>query len=120
MSGTENNQHLPMVSIGIPTYNRADGYLRECIDSAIRQTYPNIDIVISDNCSSDGTADLVNGIDDPRIRYFRHEQNIGANNNFNYCLEQARGDSHYRGSFKGGRGRSSGVGEEFYQVKRPS
>ncbi|WP_419658224.1 glycosyl transferase, family II [Desulfosarcina variabilis str. Montpellier] len=91
MPDTQHQSDGPLVSIGIPTYNRADGYLRECIESAIQQTYTNIEIIISDNCSSDGTPDLVNGIDDPRIRYFRHEQNIGANNNFNYCLEQARG-----------------------------
>ena len=52
---------FPLVSIGIPTYNRADGYLRECIESAINQTYPNIEIVISDNCSSDDTEALVTG-----------------------------------------------------------
>jgi glycosyltransferase involved in cell wall biosynthesis len=88
----KSNQSRPLVSIGIPTYNRADGYLRECIESAVNQTYSNIEIIISDNCSTDGTSNLVNGIADPRIRYFRHEKNIGANNNFNYCLEQAKGD----------------------------
>jgi glycosyltransferase involved in cell wall biosynthesis len=86
------NDTLPLITIGIPTYNRANGYLRECIESAINQTYPFIEIVVSDNCSYDGTEALINGIADSRIRYFRHPQNIGANNNFNYCLEQARGD----------------------------
>ncbi len=81
-----------MVSIGIPTYNRANRYLKECIQSAVNQTYPEIEIIVSDNCSGDNTAGLVAGIGDPRIRYFRHEKNIGANNNFNYCLEQAAGD----------------------------
>ncbi len=83
---------MPLVSIGIPTYNRADGYLKECIQSAVDQTYPHIEIIVSDNCSTDNTASLVKAIDDPRIRFFRHSKNIGANNNFNHCLEQARGD----------------------------
>lgn len=83
---------FPLVSIGIPTYNRADGYLRECIDSAVNQTYPNIEIIISDNSSTDGTTELVTAYTDPRVRYFRHSKNIGANNNFNYCLEKANGD----------------------------
>jgi glycosyltransferase involved in cell wall biosynthesis len=86
------NDSLPLVTIGIPTYNRANGYLRECIESAINQTYQSIEIVVSDNCSTDETEALVSGIADSRIRYFRHRRNIGANKNFNYCLEQARGD----------------------------
>lgn len=86
------NDSSLLVSIGIPTYNRADGYLRKCIESAVNQTYANIELIISDNCSNDGTAELVTGFSDSRIRYFRHRKNIGANNNFNYCLDQARGD----------------------------
>jgi glycosyltransferase involved in cell wall biosynthesis len=81
----------PLVTIGIPTYNRADKYLKETIQSAIDQTYPNLEIIISDNCSSDNTAFLVSSFDDPSIRYHRHKVNIGANNNFNFCLENARG-----------------------------
>jgi glycosyltransferase involved in cell wall biosynthesis len=92
MTNIESNKSRPLVTIGIPTYNRAGGYLRECIESAINQTYSNIEIIIADNCSVDGTTTLVSSIADSRIRYFRHPKNIGANNNFNYCLEQARGD----------------------------
>ena len=86
-----NNVH-PLVTIAIPTYNRADGYLREALASAMNQTYQNIEIIVSDNCSTDNTERFVKGISDPRLRYFRHNKNIGANNNFNYCLEQANGD----------------------------
>lgn len=81
----------PLVTIGIPTYNRADGLLMDALGSAINQTYRNIEIIVSDNCSIDNTETLVNRISDPRIKYFRHNKNIGANNNFNYCLEQAKG-----------------------------
>ena len=83
---------LPLVTIAIPTYNRAEGYLRHAIECALAQTYRNLEIVISDNCSSDNTRELVNGYVDPRIRYYRHKVNIGANNNFNFCLEKAEGD----------------------------
>ena len=86
-----NNVH-PLVTIGIPTYNRADVYLRETLAGAMNQTYQNIEIIVSDNCSTDNTETFVKGISDPRLRYFRHNNNIGANNNFNYCLEQANGD----------------------------
>jgi glycosyltransferase involved in cell wall biosynthesis len=82
----------PLVTIGISTYNRADGYLREALGSALAQTYPNLEIVVSDNCSTDRTEELVQGFADPRIRYFRQPRNIGANNNFNFCLQEARGE----------------------------
>jgi glycosyltransferase involved in cell wall biosynthesis len=82
---------LPLVTIAIPTYNRADTYLPQALSSAMSQTYPNIEIIVSDNCSTDHTKALVMGFSDPRIRYFRHEKNIGPNNNFNFCLQQANG-----------------------------
>jgi glycosyltransferase involved in cell wall biosynthesis len=82
----------PLISIGIPTYNRAAGNLREALSSAVTQTYPNIEIVVSDNASSDNTGELVQSFKDQRIRYYRQSENIGAHNNFNFCLEKARGD----------------------------
>jgi glycosyltransferase involved in cell wall biosynthesis len=82
----------PLVSIGIPTYNRANGNLRKVIERALGQTYGNVEVIVSDNCSSDETTELVQYIEDPRLRYFRQENNIGPNNNFNYCLNQARGE----------------------------
>jgi glycosyltransferase involved in cell wall biosynthesis len=82
----------PLVSIGIPTYNRASGYLRDAIERSLGQTYRNIEVIVSDNCSSDKTPELVRSYTDPRLRYFRQQSNIGANNNFNYCLNQARGE----------------------------
>jgi glycosyltransferase involved in cell wall biosynthesis len=81
-----------LVTIGIPTYNRADGYLREAIESALNQTYQDLEIIVADNCSTDNTENYVNNISDTRIRYFRHNKNIQPNDNFNFCLEQARGD----------------------------
>lgn len=83
---------MPLVTIAIPTYNRANSYLKGCVESAVRQTYPAVEIIISDNCSVDDTEALISKINDPRIRYFKHSKNIGANNNFNFCVKQATGD----------------------------
>lgn len=81
----------PLVSIGIPTYNRADGYLLEALESALAQTYPNIEIIVADNCSPDNTRAVVESYHDRRIRYYRHETGIKPNDNFNFCLQQANG-----------------------------
>ena len=83
---------LPFVTIAIPTYNRANAYLKQAIESSVNQTYRNIEIIISDNCSADNTEEVVKSFNDPRIRYFRQDVNIGMLNNENLCVEKARGD----------------------------
>ncbi|MEX0686554.1 MAG: glycosyltransferase family 2 protein [Balneolales bacterium] len=85
------SKHKPLVTIGLSTYNRSDSYLRYALDSAVSQTWPNLEIIVSDNCSSDNTEEVVNSYSDPKIKYFRQERNIGAPDNFNFCVNQARG-----------------------------
>ncbi len=83
---------LPLVTIGIPTYNRLDGYFPRALQAALGQTYPNLEIVVSDNASTDGTEAYMRRLDDPRIKYVRHPRNIGARANFNACLDNASGE----------------------------
>lgn len=85
------NSRTTLVTIGIPTYNRAAGFLHDALSSAVQQTHKNIEIIVSDNASTDDTESLVLGFNDPRIRYIKHAKNIGANNNFNCCVEEATG-----------------------------
>jgi glycosyltransferase involved in cell wall biosynthesis len=82
----------PLVTIAIPTYNRADSYLGCALESATNQTYGNVEVIVSDNCSTDSTEEVVRGFSAPCLRYFKHAENIGANGNFNFCVEQAKGD----------------------------
>lgn len=82
---------LPSVTIAIPTYNRLS-FLRQAIDSALSQTHRNIQVVVSDNASDDGTAAFVTSIRDPRLLLLRQEANIGMIRNWNACLEHATGD----------------------------
>lgn len=81
----------PLVTIAIPTYNRAGIYLPQALASAVGQTYQNLEIIVSDNCSTDDTCRLMSGQTDPRIRYYRHQKPLVPNDNFNFCLRQARG-----------------------------
>ena len=82
----------PLVTIAIPTYNRADTYLPQALRSALSQTYSPLEIIVSDNCSKDNTEQIVKEFSDSRIRYIKHKENIGALGNSNFCLEQANGD----------------------------
>lgn len=80
------------VTIGMPTYNRRDGYFPHALASALAQDYENLEILVCDNASTDGTDAYIATLSDERLRYIRHETNIGANANFNSCLENATGD----------------------------
>jgi glycosyltransferase involved in cell wall biosynthesis len=80
------------VTIGIPTYNRANKTLPSTINSSLNQDYPNIEIIVSDNCSPDNTEAIVRSFNDERIKYIRQKTNVGPNNNYNACLNAAKGD----------------------------
>lgn len=79
-----------LVSILIPTYNRA-ALLKRAVESALKQNYGNIEIVISDNCSSDDTEEIISKFSDDRIRYFANQKNIGPILNWRLSLKRAMG-----------------------------
>ena len=81
----------PLVSVCIPAYNSAS-YIRETIDSVLRQTYGNIELVICDDLSSDDTVDVVESIKDPRIRLIKNQNNLGMSGNWNNCLSHCCGE----------------------------
>lgn len=81
----------PLVSVIVPTYNRPD-YLREALQSALRQTYLNMEILVRDNASTDETRKVVQSFSDPRIRYLRHPENVGPTENVIGGCRDARGE----------------------------
>jgi glycosyltransferase involved in cell wall biosynthesis len=82
--------NTPLVSIITPTYNRLE-YLKEAIASALAQTHGNFEIIVSDNHSSENPQSMVEAFADSRIRFFRHDRNIGMIPNLLYCFQQAQG-----------------------------
>lgn len=82
-----------MVSICIPTYNRSN-LLKRAVESAINQTYQDIEILISDNCSTDEHWETVSEIAklDSRIVLRRNKINIGFAGNLNACIDASKGD----------------------------
>jgi glycosyltransferase involved in cell wall biosynthesis len=83
----------PRVSVGLPVYN-GEKYLAESLDALLGQSYEDLELIISDNASTDGTADICHRYQkqDARIRYFRQPRNIGCAPNHNFVIEQARGE----------------------------
>lgn len=83
--------NFPLVSIGMPVYNRPD-LMRHALDSLLNQTYQNIEIIISDNASTDKEVKKIieeYSAIDSRIRYFQQEKNIGPSQNFFFVLKQS-------------------------------
>lgn len=77
----------PLVSIVIPTYK--PDFLGQAIESALAQTHPSIEMVVSDQCPDEGVRDLVSRF--PDIRYLRNPV-PGVYSNFRNCIRQARGE----------------------------
>ena len=82
----------PLVSILIPVYNR-EKYIGECIESALAQTYTNIEVVVVDNASTDRTWEICQkfALRDARVRVFKNSDNIGPVRNWQRCFEEAEG-----------------------------
>lgn len=86
-------EHSPRLSIGVPVYNGAD-YIEEAIRSHLEQDFEDFEIVVSDNCSDDGTAEIVKTLaaEDSRIIYTRNDTNIGGPANFNRLFRLTSGE----------------------------
>lgn len=79
------------VTIGIPTLNRSALAVR-AIRSALAQTYADIEVVVSDDISTDDTVAQVRAIHDPRLKLYEQPQRQGLVTNFDFCLRHATGE----------------------------
>ncbi|MDK3157458.1 glycosyltransferase family 2 protein [Kamptonema cortianum] len=91
--GDRVSENFPLVSVGIPTYNR-EKLLKSTVESVLNQSYKNLEIIISDNGSTDGTESYCRELSqkDPRFTYIRQPINLGSSKNFEYVLHQATGE----------------------------
>lgn len=87
------SSHTPTISVGVPVYN-GEKTLAAALDSLLAQSFTNIEIIISDNASTDKTEDICRSFceKDKRITYVRQEKNIGAAKNFEFVLKQSKGE----------------------------
>lgn len=79
-----------LISVVIPCYNRKDK-LPACLESVLGQSYPRIEVIVVDDASTDKTEELFAALPDPRVKYFRYEQNRGACYARNYGAERSSG-----------------------------
>jgi glycosyltransferase involved in cell wall biosynthesis len=84
---------MKKVSIAITAYNQAH-YIGQAVESALAQDYPNLEVVVSDNHSTDSIQEVMGRYtSDPRLKYFRNETNLGMIGNFRKALyEYSTGD----------------------------
>ena len=86
------NNNLPLITMGMPVFN-GEKFLEKRLDSLLKQSYKNFEIIISDNDSTDQTESICKKFVkiDSRIIYLRQEKNIGGILNFKFLLNKAKG-----------------------------
>jgi hypothetical protein len=85
-------QDPPRLSVGLPVYN-GERFLQQAVDSVLSGSFRDFELIISDNCSTDGTESIARDYAsrDQRVRYVRNDRNIGPVANFNQAFRLARG-----------------------------
>lgn len=81
---------MPLITIAIPVYNRAH-MVEDSILSVLRQKPEDFELIIVDNCSTDGTYDVARKYESEHVRVYRNDVNIGMGRNFLRCIELATG-----------------------------
>ena len=86
------NEKFPLVSIGLPVFN-GEKSLAQALDALLDQDYSNLEVIISDNGSTDRTSEICEEflLKDSRIKYYRSSKNLGSNWNFNRVFELSSG-----------------------------
>ena len=82
---------VPQITVAMPVYN-GEGYVHLAIQSVLDQTYSDFELLIVDNCSTDGTLEVIKAFSDPRIRLHVNSSNLGMVGNWNRSVELATGE----------------------------
>lgn len=97
-------EYYPLVTVNIPTYNQ-EKYIARAIRSALSQDYPNLQVIVSDDCSTDKTFDVAKKLESQKLKVFRNERNLGRVANYRHMLYNLSegewvvnldGDDYYR------------------------
>lgn len=83
---------LPRISVIMPVYRTKEEYLREAIESVLKQTFDDFEFLILDDCPQEPREDVVRSYTDVRIKYFKNEKNLGIPQSYNKLLDLATGE----------------------------
>jgi GT2 family glycosyltransferase len=86
---------MTRVTVAVPVWNGLP-FLRPALESVLNQTHRDLDVVVLDNASSDGTAEYVEAIGDPRVHLIRNDTNIGLDGNWNKALRRADRSPYFK------------------------
>lgn len=82
---------MPRVSVAIPTYN-ASRTMEATLRSVLDSTFNDLEIIVNDDASTDETLQIVEAVNDPRIRWYRNSETLGPAANWNQALNKAKGE----------------------------
>jgi glycosyltransferase involved in cell wall biosynthesis len=83
---------LPLVSVVIPIFNQNTDFLRQCLDSVLGQTYTHLEVVVSDNHSTNEVPIVLNTYQDKRLKIVKPPQHLPITPHFQWASEQATGE----------------------------
>ena len=81
----------PFISVCMPSYNQ-EKFIGEAIESVLKQTYINFELIILDNISEDNSADIIKSYKDPRVRFYENEKHMSCYKNCNKAITLAKGE----------------------------
>lgn len=82
----------PRFTVAVPTYNRGAVFLPQAIECVLAQSYSDFELIVSDNASTDCTADYVRSLRDPRVRYVKRSKTMPAGEHFSTIAAEATGE----------------------------
>ena len=83
---------MPKISVLMPVYRTNEDFLRQAIESILRQSFADFEFLIVDDCPEDDREDIIKSYTDPRIRYYKNERNLGIAESRNRLIDMARGE----------------------------
>lgn len=82
----------PLVTVVIPVYNQRADFLRQCIGSVLCQDYPNLEVIVSDNHSDNGSSEVIGSFADPRLRVIRPPRHLPMVQHWAFATSHVRGE----------------------------
>lgn len=86
-----NTQEAHRISVCVPVFNGSE-YIRDCINSILSQSFPDFELILVNDASTDDSRQIIRSYQDPRIKYYENDRNLGLVGNWNKCLEYANGE----------------------------